>query len=102
MDLRLPDVLASKAMRFPESSYGATTVTLVLVGGRRIPHVVLGGGTDIVQVGGQTITSPDQLGFRIADIRDVLPEVKSHQGCGTGCGTVAISMIVGILILVVL
>jgi hypothetical protein len=74
MDLRLPDILAAKAVRFPESSYGATTVTLVLAGGRRVPHVVLAGGTDIVKVGGRTITSPDQLGFNLADIRDVLPE----------------------------
>jgi hypothetical protein len=73
-------MLAAKAMRFPESSYGAVTVTLVLVGGRRVPHVVLAGGTDIVKVGGKTITSPDQLGFNLADIRDVRSEAKKQIG----------------------
>ena len=81
MDLRLPDILAAKAMRFPESSYGAVTVTLVLVGGRRVRHVVLAGGTDIVKIGDQTITSPDQLGFSVADIRDVISEEKKQIGC---------------------
>jgi hypothetical protein len=77
MDLRLPDALAAKAARFPESSYGATTVTLVLVDGRLVPQVILG-GDEIVKVGGRTITTPAQLGFSLADIRDVLPE---RVGC---------------------
>jgi hypothetical protein len=98
MNLQLPDTLAAKAMRFPESSYGAVTVTLVLVGGRRVPHVVLAGGTDIVKVGGQTITSADQLGFKIADIRDVRSEAKKQ----IGCSIVAIIVVVAAILIIVI
>lgn len=76
-DLRLPDNLAAKAYKFPESSYGATTVTLVLVGGRLVSQVILS-GAEIVKVGGQMITTPAQLGFRVGDIYDVLP---GRVGC---------------------
>jgi len=31
-------------------------------------------------VGGKTITSPDQLGFNLADIRDVRSEAKKQIG----------------------
>lgn len=74
MSLRLPQSLVDKASRFPESSYGATTVTLVLSDGRWISQVVLAGGVEIVKVRGQSITTPAQLDFSLADISDVLPE----------------------------
>ena len=72
MDLRIPDSLAEKAARSPESSYGATTVTLVLADAR-VPQVVLGWGLDVVKIGGRRMTSPSQLGFDLTAIRDVLP-----------------------------
>jgi hypothetical protein len=99
MDLRLPDILAAKAASFPESSYGATTVTLVLADGRRVPHVVLAGGTDIVKVGGHTITTRDQLGFSLADIHDVLPEEKKQKGCSIVAITVIVTAILTIVIM---
>jgi hypothetical protein len=34
----LPEHLAEKAASFPESSYGATVLTLVLKDGTRVPH----------------------------------------------------------------
>ena len=51
MDLRIPDALVLKANTFPESSYGATTVTLILTNGRRIENVILGGAEWIVEGG---------------------------------------------------
>jgi hypothetical protein len=47
MSLRISDELAAKANSFPESSYGATTATLVL-DGKRIDEVVPAGASDIV------------------------------------------------------
>ena len=74
MDLRIPDALAAKAYRFPESSYGATTVTLIIAGGRRIENVVLGGGDVIVKIDGRTISAPADLDFSISQIVDVVPQ----------------------------
>ena len=39
----LPENLAEKAATFPESSYGATTLTLVLRDGTHVPHVHVAG-----------------------------------------------------------
>jgi len=44
MSAKLSPSLASKANEFPESSYGACTITLVLESGRRIDNVVLAWG----------------------------------------------------------
>lgn len=68
MTLRIPAKLADKAHRFPESSYGATTVTLVLANGRRIENVVLGGAEWIVKIGDRRITDSTELDFSVDDI----------------------------------
>ena len=66
--LSLPDTLAAKAVRFPECSYGATRVTLVLRDGRRIRDVILAGGVEIVRVGGQDVAQPSDLAFAMTEI----------------------------------
>jgi hypothetical protein len=73
MTLKIPDALATKANRFPESSYGATTVTLILSGGRWIHDVILGGAEYIVKVKGRSVSDAADLGFSVSDIVDVCP-----------------------------
>ena len=48
MRLRLPGKIADKVGTFPESSYGAHLVTLILDDGTRIPHVRVAGCDEIV------------------------------------------------------
>ena len=45
----LPEPLGDKAVQFAESSYGATLVTLVLKDGRRIEHVHVAGGRNVIK-----------------------------------------------------
>ena len=71
--MRIPDELAAKANGFPESSYGATTVTLILSDGTWIRDVVLGGASDIVKVRGRHVSDAGELGFSISEIVDVVP-----------------------------
>jgi hypothetical protein len=71
MSIEIPARLAEKAAGFPESSYGATTVTIVLTDGRRIADVVLAWGRQIVRVGGMLIEKPEQLGFELGTVQDV-------------------------------
>ena len=71
MSLRIPDRLADKALMFPESSYGATTVTLVLSDGRRIDEVILAGGSDIVKIKGRLVSDAKDLDFSVSEIVDV-------------------------------
>ena len=73
MTLKIPVELAAKANRFPESAYGATTVTLILSGGRWIHDVVLGGAEYIVQIKGRSVSDAADLGFRVSDIVDLCP-----------------------------
>ena len=74
MTLRIPDELAAKALIFPESSYGATTVTLILSGGRRVDDVILAGGDVIVKVKGRAVADAGDLGFSVSEIVDVVPK----------------------------
>jgi hypothetical protein len=76
MTLRIPDDLAVKTYTFPESSYGAITVILVLSDGTRIHDVVLGGDY-IVKVQGRRVFTAGDLDFRISEIVDVLPASRS-------------------------
>jgi len=71
MSIEIPARFTEKAARFPESSYGATTVTIVLTDGRRISDVVLAWGRQIVRVGGMLIDKPEQLGFDLGMVQDV-------------------------------
>jgi len=76
MALLIPDHLADKTIGFREIFYGATRVTLVLVDGRCIHEVYLAWGREIVKIGGRAISQPDELGFQLADIADVISEVR--------------------------
>lgn len=67
---RLPDRFAPKVVSFPECSYGAVRVTLVLRGGRRIHDVIIGADA-ICKIGQRLIQSESDLGFSISDIEDV-------------------------------
>ena len=69
--LSIPTHLSDKAAALPESSFGATRVTLLLTDGRRIGDVFLAWGSDIAKIGQRHITSPDQLDFRLSDIEDL-------------------------------
>lgn len=76
MTLLLPDQLGDKAAGFPESSYGANRVTLILTDGRRVHEVFLAGGREIVKIGGRAVSHSGELGFQLADIVDVTSEVR--------------------------
>jgi len=67
---RLPDRFGPKVMSFPECSYGAVRVTLVLRGGRRIRDVIIGADA-ISKIGQRLIQSESDLGFSVSDIEDV-------------------------------
>src|SRR5262245_28242376 len=73
---RLPDRFCSKVTSYPECSYGAVRVTLVLRGGRRIHDVIIGGDA-ICKIGPTRITSESDLDFSVSDIEDV------KRGLGT-------------------
>jgi hypothetical protein len=45
----LPSNLADKVASFPESSYGVSLVTLVLKNGKRIPHVHVAWGSQVIK-----------------------------------------------------
>jgi hypothetical protein len=73
LSLELPDDIAEKTSSFPESSYGACTVTLVLRDGRQIKHVALAWNTAIAKIGGSVIRGTADLDFHMTDIVDVFP-----------------------------
>jgi len=73
--LSLPDKLAEKTYFFPEYSYGANKVTLILESGRKVPNVFLAGGRDIVKIGSHKVSSAHDLDFQISDIVDVISEI---------------------------
>jgi hypothetical protein len=66
MRLRLPDRIKDKVGAFPESSYGAHLVTLILDDGTRIPHVRIAGWDEIVADPLPSLTSLDAS--RIVDV----------------------------------
>jgi hypothetical protein len=75
MSLSLPENLKDKASEFPESSYGANRVTLILPGGRKIQNVVLAWGGEIVKIGNNQIASEDDLNFKVAEVEDIVSEI---------------------------
>jgi hypothetical protein len=75
MTLRIPEQLAGKANSFAESSYGATTVTLILADGRRIDDVILAWASQIVKIRGRDVTGAGDLGFGVDEIVDVIPNL---------------------------
>ena len=72
MSLKISAELETKASHFPESSYGATTVTLVLSSGRRVHDVVLAWASEIVKVGGRHVSDAGDLDFSVSEIVDVV------------------------------
>jgi len=77
MALTLPQKFADKTAGFPESSYGANRVTLVLADSRRVHEVFLAWGTEIVKIGTRATAGPDDLDFALADIVDIISEVRA-------------------------
>jgi hypothetical protein len=67
---RLPDRFCSKVASYPECSYGAVRVTLVLKDGRRIRDVIIGGDA-ICKIGQTLITLESDLDFSVSDIENV-------------------------------
>jgi hypothetical protein len=69
----LPGSLADKAASFPESSYGVSLVTLVLKSGKRVPHVHVAWGSQVIKA-----TQPDDdaelSNLDPQEIADVLSE----------------------------
>ena len=76
MKLSLPDQLADKAIGFTESSYGANRVTLVLADGRHVHEVFIAGRGELVKIGTRAVSGQDDLDFRVADIVDIVSEVR--------------------------
>jgi hypothetical protein len=67
---RLPDRFGSAVASYPECSYGAVRVTLVLKSGRRIRDVIIGGDA-ICKIGQKEIKSESDLDFLVSDIEGV-------------------------------
>ncbi|HTS04334.1 MAG TPA: hypothetical protein VMP68_02045 [Candidatus Eisenbacteria bacterium] len=69
----LPGNLADKVAAFPEASYGVSLVTLILKNGKRIPHVHVAWGSQVIKA-----TQPDDDAelsrLDPLDIADVLSE----------------------------
>ena len=89
MSLRISDELAAKANSFPESSYGATTVTLILSDGRRIDDVVLAGASVIVKIGGRYVSVASDLDFSLNEIADVFPSGVIRDATVPACGALS-------------
>jgi len=70
--MELPTLLSEKASEFPESSYGATTVTLLLIDNRKINNVILAWGSEIIKIENKPIKDIRNIGFKQEDIIDVL------------------------------
>lgn len=70
MRLKLPDRIKDKVGTFPESSYGAHLVTLILDDGTRIPHVRIAGWDEVVND-----PLPGLRGLETSRIVDVESEV---------------------------
>jgi hypothetical protein len=72
MPLIIPQHLAEKAAAFPASSDGGIQATLGLKNGRKIFHVVLARGEELVSINGETVRREDMT-FGMTDIIDVMP-----------------------------
>lgn len=72
MTAELPRRLREKANSLPESSYGVTTVTLILADGRRIGPVAIGWARDIIRLEGRPVHSAADLPFDPEEIVDLV------------------------------
>jgi len=68
--VRLPIAIQEKIATFPESSYGAHRVTLILDDGSEIREVYVAGNDEIVKVG-----TNDEVSVEIGRVVDVRSEV---------------------------
>jgi hypothetical protein len=75
MEFDLPEYLCEKTYGFPEHSYGANKVTLLLNDGRRVQHVLLAWGRTIVKIKEKKIEKVEDLPFIVKDVIDVISEV---------------------------
>jgi len=75
MPLKIPGPLSTKAQDFPESSYGANRVTLILSDKRKIKNVILAWGSEIEKIENKQISSEDDINFKIAEIKDIVSEI---------------------------
>jgi hypothetical protein len=50
---------------------------LVLADGRRVHEVLLAWGTEIVKIGTRAVATPEDLDFALADIVDIIFEVRA-------------------------
>ena len=75
MPLKIPTPLSTKAQAFPESSYGANRVTLILSDKRKIENVILAWGSEIEKIENKQISSEDDINFKVAEIKDIVSEI---------------------------
>jgi hypothetical protein len=75
MALKISDQLASKAQGFPESSYGANRVTIVLVDNKKIKNVILAWGAEIIKIGGKQVTTQKDINFKLSEVKDIISEL---------------------------
>ena len=67
---KLPNKFGSKVASYPECSYGAVRVKLVLSNGRVIQDVIIGADA-ICKIGQKQIKTESDLDFSVLDIEDV-------------------------------
>ena len=67
---KLPDRFGPRVASYPECSYGAVRVTLVLRNGDRIGDVIIGGDA-ICKIGQKRISSESDLNFSTSDIEEI-------------------------------
>jgi hypothetical protein len=75
MPLEISAPLRTKAQGFPESSYGANLVTLILSDNRKIKNVILAWGSEIEKIENKPISSEDDINFKVAEIKDIVSEI---------------------------
>jgi hypothetical protein len=66
--LQIPEQFTDLVSALPESSYGATKVSLKLSDGSYVRDVTIAWGSEIAKVCGKPITSAEQLEFGLQDI----------------------------------
>ena len=67
---RLPEKFGPTVASYPECSYGAVRVTLVLSDGRRFHDVIIGADA-ICKIGPTQIATESDLPFQVSDIEGV-------------------------------
>ncbi len=68
---RLPDRFGPEIASFPECSYSAVRVTLVLKDGRRVHDVIIDGADVICKIGQTLISSKSDLPFMVSEVQSI-------------------------------